>query len=34
MGKYLDQHVYLHTTMVVAESLTEVFEGNWEAAKL
>ena len=28
-GKYLEHHVYLHTTMVVMESLTEAFEGHW-----
>jgi hypothetical protein len=31
-GKYLEHHVYLHTTMVVLESLTEAFEGGWEPA--
>jgi len=31
-GKYLEHHVYLHTTMVVLESLTEAFEGGWQPA--
>lgn len=30
-GKYLDHHVYLHTTMVVLEALVEVFEGDWDS---
>jgi len=29
-GKYLDQHVYLHTTMVALASLLEAFDGGWE----
>jgi hypothetical protein len=33
-GKYLDQHVYLHTTMVVLSSLIEVFDGGWQAREL
>ena len=32
-GKYLDQHVYLHTTMVAMRALLEVYEGNWKAAE-
>lgn len=31
-GKYLEQHVYLHTTMVVLDALIHVFEGNWDRA--
>jgi hypothetical protein len=31
--EYLEQQVYLHTTMVVMESLTEAFEGDWPAAR-
>ena len=31
-GKYLDQHVYLHTTMVATRALMEVYEGNWKSA--
>jgi len=29
-GRYLEQQVYLHTTMVVLDALVEAFEGNWE----
>jgi hypothetical protein len=32
-GKYLDQHVYLHTTMVAMRALVEVYEGNWKSAQ-
>jgi hypothetical protein len=28
-GKYLDQHVYLHTSMVACRALMEAYEGNW-----
>lgn len=31
-GKYLDPHVYLHTTMVSMRALMEAYEGNWPAA--
>ena len=30
-GRYLDQEVYLHTTMVVMEALAEAYEGDWPA---
>jgi uncharacterized protein DUF6895 len=30
-GRYLDQEVYLHTTMVVTEALIEAYEGDWPA---
>ncbi len=29
-GAYLDQHLYLHTTMVAVRSLIEAFEGAWQ----
>ena len=32
-GKYLDQHGYLHTTMVAMRALLEFYEGNWKAAE-
>ncbi len=32
-GRYLEQEVYLHTTMVVMEALTEAYEGDWPEAK-
>ena len=32
-GKYLDQHAYLHTTMVAMRALLEFYEGNWKAAE-
>ena len=32
-GKYLDQHGYLHTTMVAMRALLEFYEGNWKAAR-
>jgi hypothetical protein len=31
-GKYLEHHVYLHTTMVVLAALMEVYEGSWPAS--
>lgn len=31
-GRYLDQHVYLHTTMVACRALMEAYEGNWAGA--
>jgi len=31
-GKYLEPHVYLHTTMVAMRALMEAYEGNWPAA--
>ncbi|UCG33592.1 MAG: hypothetical protein JSU68_02955, partial [Phycisphaerales bacterium] len=31
-GRYLDQHVYLHTTMVACRALMEAYEGNWASA--
>ena len=31
-GKYLDQQVYLHTTMVATRALMEVYEGHWKSA--
>ncbi len=31
-GKYLEHHVYLHTTMVVLDALIQAFEGNWAPA--
>jgi len=30
-GRYLEHHVYLHTTMVVLQALVEVYEGDWPA---
>ena len=30
-GRYLEQQVYLHTTMVVMDALAEAFEGEWPA---
>ena len=32
-GKYIDQHGYLHTTMVAMRALLEFYEGNWKAAE-
>ncbi len=29
-GAYLDQHLYLHTTMVAARALIEAFESEWK----
>jgi hypothetical protein len=29
MGDYVDQHLYLHTTMVAMRALIEVFESDW-----
>lgn len=31
-GQYLDQHLYLHTTMVAMRALMEGYQGNWPAA--
>lgn len=31
MGDYVDQHLYLHTTMVTMRALIEVFESDWSA---
>jgi hypothetical protein len=30
---YVDQHVYLHTTMVVLQSLIEAYEGHWPVSR-
>lgn len=32
-GKYLDQHGYLHTTMVAMRALLEFYEGHWKAVE-
>jgi 4-amino-4-deoxy-L-arabinose transferase-like glycosyltransferase len=29
MGNLVDQHLYLHTTLVVLQSMVETFDGNW-----
>lgn len=29
MGTYVDQHLYLHTTMVAMRALIEIFESDW-----
>jgi hypothetical protein len=32
-GKYLDQNLYLHTTLVVIRALIETYEGSWPASE-
>ena len=33
VGKYVDQHAYLHTTMTATRALLDAFEGDWPTAE-